>query len=68
MIKGVIMLNKIRIFLLRMLLGWWVLPLSAVVMPPIIWLMSGSVDEVKHFLRVMYIVLWKGYDDTETYM
>lgn len=68
MIKGVAMLNKLRIFLLRTLLGWWMLPLLAVLMPPIIWLMSGSIDEVKYFLRVMYIILWKGYDDTETYM
>lgn len=68
MIKGVAMLNKLRIFLLRTLLGWWMLPLLAVLMPPIIWLMSGSIDEVKYFLRIMYIILWKGYDDTETYM
>ena len=60
--ENINMLNKLRIFLLRLLIGWWAVPILTVFTGLILYLLTGSKEEVKDFVKHLVQLLWNGED------
>ena len=54
--------KKLRIFLLRLLVGWWFVPIIIFFGSPILYLTTGSKNEVKEFTKFIIKLAWKGTD------
>ena len=48
-----------RIFLLRLLLGWWMVPV-AIVFSPMIWVISNRKEEMREYISAVYHMFWLG--------
>lgn len=52
-------MKNIRIFFLRVLIGFWVTPVC-ILFSPLIWLIIGDFSDVKDFNRDMVETFWQG--------
>jgi len=54
--------NKVRIFLIRVFISFWAIPLSYILFLPLFYLMSGDFKkEINHINDFVY-ALWSGFD------
>jgi len=49
-----------RIFLLRLLIGWWIIPLLLIIGLPVMWLIDGDLPETIDDARYIMRVFWYG--------